>query len=108
MRVYLAAATRAPRLPPRFSEVVGSCAERVLFPESAPWQSWSWTSRDGQTQLLAWANEPEDPRLLTPLRVDGDRALGCPGYLGEPTDLERLFRTDDIGATADQLPGVFG
>ena len=108
MRVYLAVASRDAPIPPRFQEVVRSCADVVLFPESAPWHPRQWTSRSGRTQLLAWSNEPDDKRLLPPLREDGVRALGCPGYLGDPADLERLFRTDDIGGLADQLPGVFG
>lgn len=108
MRIYLAAATRAARIPPRFPEAVRACAELVLFRECQPWHSRQWTSSDGRTQLLAWCNEPDDARLLPPLLADGERALGCPGYLGDPCDLERLFRSEDLGALADQLPGVFG
>jgi asparagine synthetase B (glutamine-hydrolysing) len=108
VKVYLVAAARAARLPPPFSEAVRSCAELVLFRECGPWHFRQWTSSDGRTQLLVWCNEPEDERLLPPLLADGQRALGCPGYLGDGRDVERLLRTEDLGALADQLPGVFG
>src|ERR1044071_6310225 len=108
MRAYLPVATRAAPCPPRLQEAVKLCAAVVLFRESAPWNFKQWTSRDGRTQLLAWCNEPDDARLLSPLLTNAERALGCRGYLADPRDHERLLRTEDLGALADRLPGVFG
>jgi Asparagine synthase len=109
MRIYLAASSGSAPLAHTLAGLErNDVLDLVMAPEAGPWRHEKWAARDGRTRLLAWSNETKDPRLLPPLLKDGERALGCPGYLGDAVDAERLLRTDDPGALADDLSGVFG
>ena len=108
MRIYLVVFSQAGPVRLDVADIDPRVADIAMPRAAGDWRHELWRSRDGATQLLAWSNEPVDGRLLPPLLTSGEAAIGCPGYLGEPGDLERLLRADDPGATADECSGVFG
>lgn len=108
MRVFLALSSGSRPIPANIWDVERRATEVVLPAESGPWRRHEWRSRDDRVALIAWSNEPEDPRLIPPLLTGGERALGCAGYLGDSADAYRLLVADAPDALADDLPGVFG
>ncbi len=105
MKVYLAA-TRPAR--PVALDLDGPLIDVALPAASGPWRRSEWRCPDASTVLIAWSNEPDDPRLLPPLLARAHAAVGCPGHLGDVHELERLLDAADPGAVADELAGVFG
>jgi len=108
MRVFVALASGSRPIPARIGDVERRATEIALPAESGPWRRHEWRSRDDRVVLIAWSNEPEDPRLIPPLLTGGERALGCAGYLGDSADAYRLLVTEAAESLADDLPGVFG
>jgi hypothetical protein len=106
MRICLAVSSGRARAP--VEPIDESLMDVVMPREAGPWRRHDWNSRDNRTWLVAWSNEPDDPRLPSPLRSNGEAAVECPGYVGNPGDIERLLRDEEPGTTADELSGVFG
>ncbi len=110
MKVYIGLASpvgSGAAVSARVATIIDRLVEISLPQKAGPWIAQSWRSRDAATALLAWSNEPQSPRLVKPLLTGDERALGVSGYLTDPGDARRLLSARDLGATADQLSGVF-
>lgn len=108
MKIYLAVSSGGGDVPLGVADIESPLGSTVMPRGAGPWRRETWVSRDRSTALFAWSNEPEDPRLVPLLLTGEDAAVGCPGYLGRVSDMERLLRANDAGTVADGLSGVFG
>ncbi|RNL83463.1 asparagine synthase-related protein [Halostreptopolyspora alba] len=116
MRFYLAltvsASERGATVPGYVIEAARQLATMVLPVPAASLRHGTWFSPDRHVALLSWTNEPRHDWLPDPLvnvTLDGQTGvLGITGHLNDPTGIDRLRTTSDLGTTLDHTGGAFG